>query len=492
MYPYPVLGRMLKGINLIRSGKVKIGVVGLMRNVFQQEYGKGRYAEFLAEIAKDDRVDVFIPDTEDGIIYAGQLDETQDAVNMFLGEKIDGLIVIAINYGDEEAAAKIGKAVHDALKVPIYTYIWPDAPVQEDGTRLSDNECGILPMRQHMRVSMGINPGAFPFCDIGTDKFLEAWDGFVRICSGIHSARSVRMLQIGAEEPTFYAIQANPDDLRRKFGFRAETIELWTLIKFVTEGLETPPEWFEALHEEILGILDFAATVGNFPQLSAKLTLTLGWIVEQLKEKQSNCISIRCWEELFEALGMMVCPLNGILYSMGVMAPCETDKPGAIASALLHGLGIGDDKDLNIFADLTRWDHGKPLWWHCGPFPACGARDCDKLPLQEGWIIEVPSAGLGNGPWGEIGDIITFAQFRPNVNGDLQLTVTNGEICDGPPTIGTHFYTEMARPGVAWKFMMDNAVDHHHSGRIGDFLELIEELEPWLGLDTVGMFLDNL
>lgn len=494
-YPYPVLGKMLEGISLIRSGKVKIGVVGVMRKVFQEEYGKERFAEFLQEIVQDARIELWTPqdvDVDGGIIYAGELDQTQDVIDLFLGERIDGLIIIPINYGDEEAAAKIGKAVHDALHVPVYTYIWPDASVQEDGTRLSDNECGILPMRQHMRVTMGVNPGFFPFCDIGTEEFKDAFDRFVRICSGIHSARNIRLLQIGGAEPTFYAIEGNPDDLRRRFGFRAETIELATLIRFVEEGLKATPEWFTALHAEIMEIFDFSETTGNFPQLSAKLTLILGWIVEQLKEKQSNCVSIRCWEELFEHLGTMVCPLNGILYSMGIMAPCETDKPGAIASALLHGLGIGDGKDLNIFADLTRWDGGKPLWWHCGPFSACGARECGKLPLKEGWIIEVPSAGLGDGQWGEIGAPITFAQIRPDENMDLQLTVMNGEICDGPPTIGTHFYTQTKDPEMAWRFIMRHPFDHHCSGRVGDYISLLWELAPWLDLDTMPAFLDNI
>lgn len=494
---YPVLDGLLSGVDKVRTDKIKIGIVGTMRKVFQEEFGKGRFAELLAEINKDPRVEILTPkdvNVPDGIIYAGELDQIQDTTNYFLGEKIAGMIIIPINYGDEESAARLSADVHRALRIPVYTYIWPDAPIQDDGSRLSDNECGILPMRQHMRVTMGKNPGYFPFCDIGTDKFCAAWDNFVRVCSGIQTMRNIRLLQIGAAEPTFYAIEADPDDLRKRFGFRSESMDIWNLIATVKEWLISPPDWYTNLHEEMVSILDFSMVNDAYPDISKKLTLSLGWLVEQLNEKKSNCVSIRCWEEILKGLGMLICPLNGILYSMGIMAPCETDKPGAIASAMLQGMGIGDEQDYNVFADLTRWDHGKPLWWHCGPFSAAGVRDCHdcKPKVREGWILKVPAAGLVDGAWGNIGDAITFAQIRPNEDGKLQLSALNGKICDGKPTIGTHFYTETLDPEAAWEFIMDYPFDHHCSGRVGNYLPILREAAPWIGLDPKPAFLDNI
>ena len=494
---YPVLSKLMAGVERVRSDKIKIGVVGTMRKVFQEDFGRGRFGELLAEIAKDKRTSILTPEAvgvPDGIIYAGELDQIQDTVNHFLGEKIDGLIIIPINYGDEESAARLAADIYRALRIPVYTYIWPDAPIESDGRRLSDNECGILPMRQHMRVTMGKNPGYFPFCDIGSEKISAAWDSFVRVCSGIRTMRNIRLLQLGAAEPTFYAIEADPDDLRKRFGFRSESIDIWNLINAVQEMLKSPPDWFDELHGELSTTLDFSGVAEKYSDLSAKLTLTLGWIVEQLKEKQSNCVTIRCWEELLKGLGMLVCPLNGILYSMGVMAPCETDKPGVIASALLQGLGIGEDQDLNVFADLTRWDDGKPLWWHCGPFSAAGLRDCPNCGAKvvEGWILKVPAAGLVSGAWGNLGDPVTFAQIRPNADGKLQLSALNGDICDGAPTIGTYFYTQMVDPEAAWRFVMDYPFDHHCSGRVGNYLPVLKEAAPWLGLDTEAAFLDNI
>ncbi|MBM3210874.1 hypothetical protein FJZ33_01555 [Candidatus Poribacteria bacterium] len=179
---------------------------------------------------------------------------------------------------------------------------------------------------------------------------------------------------------------------------------------------------------------------------------------------------------------------------MGVMAPCETDHPGVLASALLHGMGLGDEKDLNIFADLTRWDYGKPLWWHCGPFSAAGMRECSNCgaKVEEGWILRTPAAGLVSGAWGNIGDPITFAQIRPNEDGNLQLSAINGKICEGAPTIGTYFYTQTIDPEGAWRFIMDYPFDHHCSGRVGNYLPLLKEAAPWIGLDTKPAFLDNI
>jgi len=74
---YPVLGKMMAGVEKVRSEKIKIGVIGTMRKVFQEEFGKGRFAELLAEIGIDARANILTSEAvgvPDGIIYAGELE----------------------------------------------------------------------------------------------------------------------------------------------------------------------------------------------------------------------------------------------------------------------------------------------------------------------------------------------------------------------------------------------------------------------------------
>ena len=97
---YPVLDKLMADVGKVRSEEIKIGVVGTMRKVFQEEFGKGRFAKLLDKLGKDSRANIITPEAvgvPNGIIYAGELNQIQDTVNHFLGEKIDGLIIIPNN-----------------------------------------------------------------------------------------------------------------------------------------------------------------------------------------------------------------------------------------------------------------------------------------------------------------------------------------------------------------------------------------------------------
>ena len=52
---YSVLSNLMTGVDRVRAEEIKIGVVGTMRRVFQEEFGKGRFAELLAQIGRDAR-----------------------------------------------------------------------------------------------------------------------------------------------------------------------------------------------------------------------------------------------------------------------------------------------------------------------------------------------------------------------------------------------------------------------------------------------------
>lgn len=495
---------MLDGIEPVQPQQVKIGVIGTMRKVFQTARGEANFESLLQAMGKDSRVELVTAEhctaKNDGIIWAGQRAITLQTIDHLLGNRIDGLIINACNYGDEMAASQIAGAVYNGRRIPVYTYICPDDPIQPDGGRILDNECGVFPMRQQMREMMGVNPGYFPFCSIGDSTFNSAFDRFVPICSGLRAMSNITLLQVGANQPTFPAIEVNVNELRRLYGFEVVTTDLIDPYMAITRWLNgDKPDWFADLRGELTSAIDFSQTGDEFPDLPDKLTLMLGWLATTMKANECNCVSVRCWPELFAHLGMMVCGLNGLLYSLGIMAPCETDKPGVIGSALLEGLGLGDGHHHNFFADLTRWDNGCPLFWHCGPFPADNMRQCAgcsngcQAKAHKGWIFEgIQHAGLVDGKWGQLGDSVTLAQIRNNSQHQLQLSAFNGLICDGTPTIGTHLYAKMNDPEKAWEFVNNNPFDHHCSGRVGNLIPVLKEGARWFRLDTEAAFLDNI
>lgn len=514
---FPALSHLAADVGKVRSEKFNVGVFSSMRQVFEENEAKIRFTAFRDRLAKDPRINLVTLDgiAPDGIIYAGQLAQTDVAIQKLLSSDIGALIFKTGNYSDEESAAKTFARIYKALNVPVITYAQPDVPIKLDRSRALDDLCGMLAARQYMRVMMRKEPGFLPYKQLDSPEFGQALDTLIRMSSGIRTMRNVRMVQIGADQPTFYAIQEDPHKLARLFGLRVETVETLDLVEYVEKTLATiaeatskAPEWLFDLVSELEQIYEFSAVRDEFPDLPTKMALIIGWILELLKEKQSNCISIRCWPELMRRLGVMVCSINALLYALGILAPCETDKPGIVTSALLNGMGLGDDADRDYFLDLTRFGDGLNkdliLWWHCGqcsPFGArcnCGNNAWTKVPLKAGWIFhDFRCAGLIDVPTGTPGDEMTYIQMRSNAAGELVLSGMNGVIADtsddpdAPSTIGAHHYSKVLNPEVAYEHIMLNGA-HHHSVRKGNYLPILHTGAQWLGLDTKPVLLDNI
>jgi hypothetical protein len=387
-------------------------------------------------------------------------------------------------------------------RIPVATYFWPDKKFEIDGKRYSDNGCGIFPLRNWMARMMGVIPDYFPFCEVDSAELMEAWDDFIRLCSGIYCINNFRVMRVGGPVPTFPAIRYSEPALMKK-NMRLEdkeTIDLVTFVKEVLGGSVKKPSWYCDLKKELESIFDFSEVEAEFPDLAGQLALTLGWLIEKMGETHCNSVTIRCWPEIQEQIAMMVCQLNGLLYSLGIMAPCETDLLGGTASALLHGFGIGDELDLNTFLDFTTpfglgdsVEEGMSvLWWHCGQCPHRGMRGycagC-KMLLRKGWILPSRAAGLGHSLWGEVGDIVTFAQIRPDEKEQLRVIGMRSDITEGDETIGTHFYTEFP-PGF-YQWAMESIPEHHWSVRIGDYYELLQASVKWLDLPGDSIFFDG-
>jgi len=492
------IGNCLDQIRKVAPGKVKVGVIGTLRRVFEFEEGIRQFRELLEHLGKNPKIELVTAGkiVDHGIIWAGDLDATQKTVKRFIAKDVDVVLIVNCNYGDEEASATIAKEVNAATGCPIYTFVFPDLAFQDDGKRLLDNGCGILPTRQFARRNLKKTLGWIPTAPLGDEVFEGGLTDMLRISGAVRASRSVRALQIGAAQQTFPAIEADRQFFRDKFGTRVETLDGGTFRKTLQEGLTNPPAWMNDVLAYISQWIDFDKVTGKFPNTAKLNALAFGTALDLLVEKQSNCMTLNCWPDVMADLGFMYCPLNGLLFQHGIMAPCETDLPGIQASAMLQGLVVGEDqtKYIGCFADWTTFQlpEKRAMFWHCGPFAPSRCRGGACAQCREGWIIPVPEgcAGYLHGKWGEIGEAMTLAQIRPDDHDCWSLLAYNGKVVDGPVTRGTHFWLgfEDARGQETWNYQ--NAIDHHHSVMPGDYVRLIPEVARWLGLAAVT--LDNI
>jgi len=494
----------LAHIPLVAGKKVRVGLLGTLRKVFEYVKGIEQFDQLKAALSSDPRIELVTDDNivADGIVWAGQLDNAEAVAQHFIAEKVDVVLAVCCNYGDEETMATVAKKVHKARRVPVYTFVFPDLPFEPDGRRLLDNGCGILPSRQFMRLAIGRNPGYIPTAPLDSEVFRNGLTDMLRVAGGVRAVRSVRGIQIGTDQQTFPAIEWPRAEFRRHFDTRVEPMDPGAFRQRLVDGLNHPPNWLQEGVGYVSQWIDFSDVVGEFPDTAKLTALAFGFIIETLAQKQSNCVSINCWPDIMEdpELRFMICAVNGLLYQHGIPAACETDWPGNHASAMLQGMVIGGNPAKNVvaFADWTTFyvPEGLVLFWHCGPFAPGLCRGGCKAAAKPGWIIPVPDgcAGLLHQKWGEIGDCVTFAQIRPDGQGKLTLVGYNGCIGEGPETIGSQFWIALGSEEQARKqedFNYRNPVDHHHACMLGvNLVYLLPEVASWLGLECATT--DNL
>ncbi|MFA5799641.1 MAG: hypothetical protein WC840_01635 [Candidatus Peribacteraceae bacterium] len=488
----------LQKIRKAAPSRIKLGVVGTMRKVFEVEAGLRQFRALKACLVGNKKIELVTADSivPDGALWAGQLDETEATVRKFVADGVNAVLVNGVNYGDEWATATIAKWTNRGTGCPVYTFVPPDLPFGPDGSRKTDDGCGILPARQQTRVNMGINPGWIPSSALDSKIFAQGVDDMLRVAGGVKAARSVRLLQVGHDQQTFSAIQWSAPVFQNKFDMYVDTLDSGEFRDMLRAGLAKPPEWLEEVVAYVRQWIDFSKVEEQFPDTPKLVALGFGLILQILVDRQLNCVTMNCWPNILEDLRFMVCAINGLFFQHGISAACETDKPGTLACSILQGMVVGEDptKFVSFFADWTTVNQlaNAVMFWHCGPFAPCKIRGGGCAQCGKGWIIPTSSgcAGLLDGKWAEIGEPMTLLQLRPDEYGNWVFVAFNGKVTEGPATIGMHFWLDVGDIRRQEQFMMDNPADHHNSGMTGNMVALIPEVARWLGFAAVT--LDNL
>ena len=178
--------------------KVKIGLVPMRRNttnrpaktfltwVSAEERGH-RFVDYIEKNFKSENV-TFTDSKGLGcadLIYDDK--SAEDIVERFKAEKVDAVVIINCNFGNEEAAADIAKA----LGKPVLLWAPLDDEYYADGMRPTDSQCGLFGVsRQFQRFHIPFSH--LPCCRVESDEFKEGFDSFVRVACMVKNFKGMR------------------------------------------------------------------------------------------------------------------------------------------------------------------------------------------------------------------------------------------------------------------------------------------------------------
>lgn len=447
---------------------VKIGLIPMRRNTtdrprgtfltwYSAEQRGKRFVDYIEKNFTTDKVsfvDTKGLGTEDLIFDDAS---AAAAIERMKNEKVDAILIINCNFGNEEAAADIAAA----LGKPVLLWAPLDDEYYVDGMRPTDSQCGLFGLSRQMQ-RFHIPFSHLPCCRVEEKEFKDGFESFVRVACMVKNFKGMRIGQIGARPAPFFSVIWNEGELMEKFGVKLVPINFAIVENRMKVTAETCKEEIRDLEEYFKNNFKLDDLTPQYIERMATLTVTYKNL---FYEFNLDVLSAECWTAtpvMFD--GLAPCACYGALNDMGYLVSCESDVHCAMTMALLKCATLGEGKPL--FGEFTvRHPENKnaELLWHCGPFPLSqkAPDSVARLVNQREWFR------------GKDGTY-TVARLDQE-SGDYMILPLVCKTTEGPETHGTYIWGEFDNLQAVEDRLLDGPYIHHFVEMEGDYTKEIKE-----------------
>ena len=449
--------------------KVKIGLCAMRRNTtdrprgtfltwYSAEQRGRRFTDYIEEHFADETVS-FVDNRGIGINDLVFDDASAaEVIERFKSEKVDAVMIINCNFGNEEAAADIAQA----LGKPVLLWAPLDDEYYVDGMRPTDSQCGLFGVSRQMQ-RYHIPFSHLPCCRVESEEFREGFASFVRVACMVKNFRGMRIGQIGARPAPFFSVIWNEGELMEQFGIRIIPINF----AVVEQRMKDAPTLYA---DEIRDFEKYFKSNYQLDDLTPKYITPMATLAVAYKhlfeEFRLDVISAECWTAtpvMFD--GLAPCAVYGLLNDLGYMIACESDMHCAMTMALLKAATLGQGKPL--FGEFTvRHPENKnaELLWHCGPFPLSqkAPDSTARLVNQREWFR------AKDGKY-------TVARLDREEGGRYLILPLVCNTTKGPQTHGTYIWGEFEDLQAVEDRLLDGPYIHHFVEMEGDYTKEIAE-----------------
>lgn len=446
--------------------KVKIGLVPLRRDctprpgLFNWEYAEQRGRETVAYIKEHFATDKIGFVDLKGVIDVETLWSQSDVdkvVEHFNREKVDSIVLIPANFGNEEAAGELAKKMNK----PVLLWGPQDDTFYEDGGRHTDTQCGLFAMSRQL-TRMNVKFSYIVNCPVDSDIFANGIMQFARVTCAVKNFCGMRVGQVGLRPKPFCSVIFNEGQLMEEFDIHVIPINLALIRDKYNTILSSKKDELLYGAKRIRELYEIDSdTEENIEKIWAFVIMYR----ELFEEYNLDAISAECWTAMQQLVGAMPCAAYGILADMDCIISCESDMHAAITQVLLKSLTFGEKKPfLGEFTTRHPENRNAELLWHCGPFAYSLHRDnepCYCKNMRE-WFQVKPSH-------------YTVARIDQDHG---RYSVIAGE-CDsttGPYTFGTYMWAQFDNLDAWETRLIEKPYIHHVSEIEGGFTEEIKEI----------------
>lgn len=413
------------------------------------------------------------------------LDQAETIAEYFISQKVDGLILCPLDFGDERSAAKVA----EKLKIPVLLYATKEPPAQDDPglSRVSDSYCGNLSMASALyRRKIPFHYAGIFFPD--EPEFAGEVDAFIRAVSVVKGLKGARIGQVGVRPGSFETVGYDEAAMIRKFGQNVIHANISDVTDRAKGYADDDPKLQEII-TDIKNCVSIITVAEDYIYNAARFELAL---TEFWNNNHLSAMAVQCWPSIQRLMSISLCALYGRLTGKGMLTACETDVLGALAMLVNYKAALGET--LPHFIDWTIQHRENPDWllaWHCGNAPACLAIDPAKtalrsrsdmkgeLPVREGDRM----AGLFQ--FQIKPGKVTFCRLA-EYDDEWKMLITTGEIIPSDEELaGTWAWVKVKNHAKLYRTLVEEGFIHHASMIHGDQSRSLIEACKFLDIKPV-------
>ena len=396
--------------------------------------------------------------------------DVDKVVTHFQKHGVDGVFLIAANFGNEEAAGELAKKMGKPV------LLWgpkDDAPEKADGMRYTDSQCGLFGIsRQLMR--MNVKYTYIENCLVSDDKLKNGIDSFARVVCAVRNFIGMRVGEIGLRPRPFASVICNEGQLMENFDIHFVPINLAVIQDKYNKILVDYADEIKEGGNRIRGMYK----LDEVSDETAEKQYAYYILFKQLFEEfDLDVISSECWSALQLLVGAMPCTVYGILADEGYIISCENDVHAAMTQVLLKSLAFG--KKPPLFGEFTMRhpeNDNVELLWHCGQFAYSSRKEgefCNCFNMRENFEAK--------------NSHYTVARIDQD-HGVYSVIAGECDSAEGPYTNGTYLWARFDDLDKWERKLIEGPYIHHVSEIEGGYTKEIKEFCKYVSdirFDTV-------
>lgn len=463
--------------------KPSFGLIVAARNIFSAELSKEARKVLLEKMDQWGYDYVILPseETPTGLIETYQDAKKCAALFSKNRDKIDGVIVILPNFGDELGV--VNSLSLAKLNVPVLIQACDDDNDKVDVYSRRDAFCGKLSVCNNLyQYGIPFTNTSLHTYPLESEMFEEDVKKFAAICRVVGGIKGARIGQIGTRPQAFQTMRGSEKILQ------ANDITVIPIdLSEILAAAEKIDDNAKELLEKVEAIKAYGKFASNVTMEKVKIQAKFGIAIENwIAANEIDAAGIQCWESVEKNYGCATCLTMSMLGEQLVPCACETDLTGVVSMYTLM-LASGTPSALVDWNNNFAEDRNMCVCTHCSNYPKAffqneieiGSLDILGTVLGSEDTFGAVKGKVASGP------LTYFRISTDDPKGIIKSYLGEGEITDDPYAMdGGIAVTKIPNLQSLMKYLCKNGYEHHVGMGRGHVADIIEEaVSTYLGWD---------